>query len=172
MFGRFNRAVYIDFVRKFTLLLFLAFGLHLLVSLTFIVLPSLVQETRVSKIYKTYLLPGPFFSEDRIVNSYILSVSWKIRGKWSIPINPVKEGFIRYHQNFNPAQLYASRFERSLYQELVFDRTPTSAQLDKMKSYFRQYAPYDSDSIRFVITRRHAENFTVKVDTLYILDRK
>jgi hypothetical protein len=159
-------------VRKFTLLLFLAFGLHLLVSFIFIFSPSLFQETRVSKIYKTHLLPGPFFSDDRIVNSYVLSVSWKMKGRWSAPTNPVKQGFIRYHRSFNPAQLYANRFERSLYQELVFDRTPTPAQLNKMKSYFRQYAPYDSDSIRFVITRKHAENFTVKVDTLYILDRK
>src|SRR5260221_6407005 len=104
---------------RFASTLFIALAVHVFLALVFILNPGALIRTRISRIYRIYLLPGPFFDADRIVNSYSLYVSWKSKGQWSIPISPAKESFKRYNRWFNPADIYRSRFERTLYSGLV-----------------------------------------------------
>src|SRR5688572_27430761 len=107
--------------RKLLNLLFLGFVLHLLVSALFIISPSFFPETRFSRIYKTYLLPGPFFRDDRITTSYNLTISWRRNGQWSAPYNETREYFTEYYSRLDPRNLYVSRYLRATYQMNFFE---------------------------------------------------
>src|SRR5882762_1084380 len=104
---------------RLTSMLFVALALHLLLSLVFLLSPMSLINPRISKIYRTYLLSGSFFDADRIVESHTLYVSWKSGGQWSDPVSPAMDNFRGYNERFNPADIYRSRLERSLYQGLV-----------------------------------------------------
>ena len=161
-------------MNRLTNILFLAFALHVLLSFIFIFSPSFLKGKRFSKIYKTHLLPGPFFSEDRIVDSYMLSVTWKVNGQWSQPVNPAKENFAKYQKSFKPTDLYRSRFERSLYQQLLVDslsiaEISNKRKFQELKKYLiEHYVPAEADSLRVLITRKQAKGLKVNMDTLHV----
>ena len=154
--------------------LFIALALHLLLSLAFILGSGFLSKTRVSRIYRTYLLPGPFFDADRIVDSYSLYVSWKSGGQWSGPVSPAMDNFKRYNERFNPGDIYRSRFERSLYQGLVLQPGRSAADIStgkgfqQLKRYLSdRYIPREADSVRLLITRKRAQHFMTTLDTLF-----
>ena len=155
--------------KKLLIVLFIGFVLHLLVSLLFIVLPTFLPESRFSRIYKTYLLPGPFFRDDRVTTTYNFTLSWKQDGHWSEPVNHSKRYFTKYYESFDPADLYASRFIRSFDQILFFEEL-TEGQTKKFAALepiiLKQNIPQGADSILMIITRKNVEKFSVQVDTV------
>jgi len=147
---------------------------HLGVSFVFILDPPFLNSTGLSKIYKTYLLPGPFFTDTRIVDNYSLSLSWKVNGTWMLPINPARDDFNRYHASLNPTDLYRSRLNRTLYLRLA--HRDSSITYIKSQQEFRQltqylynhYVPIDADSVLMWIANKRAANFRIKKDSLFI----
>lgn len=161
-------------MKQLVRILFLVFVIHILISLFFIVFPSLIMENRFSKIYNTYLLPGPFFRDDKITTSYNYYLSWKREGQWTEPINPSKEYFNKYYENFNPSNLYISRYIRSMDQLLFFDglsRGQTKQFSAMGPIVFNQYIPNDVDSVRLMATKEYVVGFTIKIDTLINSDK-
>lgn len=162
-------------MKKLTRILFIALALHVLVSLTVILDPPFLSSTKLTSIYKTYLLPGPFFTESRIVDNYILYLSWKINGEWSQSISPAVDNFNRYYTDFNPTSLYQSRLDRAVYLNAVLDKDISKNQIENKKE-FRQlqhylrsrYVPKHADSIRLIIINKRATNFTVNIDSVYV----
>jgi len=164
---------------RLTSTLFIILALHLFLSLLFILNPGTLMNTRISRIYRTYLLPGPFFDANRIINSYSLYLSWKSNGHWSIPICPAKDNFIRYNRRFNPTDIYQSRFERTLYQGLVLKPGQSAEGITRDKGFQQlkgylsdRYVPREADSIRLLITRKKSQHFKTSLDTLYIIAQK
>jgi len=161
---------------RITSTLFIALVFYLLVSLAFILGPRFLMQTGVSRIYKTYLIPGPFFTADRIKDSHTLFLSWKSNGQWSRPFAPAMDDFNHYHDWFNPTLLYRSRFERSLYLDPVLKPSPSVTVMKDTKE-FRQlmqylsdrYIPRHADSTCLLITRKRAHHFKITVDTLYLI---
>lgn len=145
---------------------------HLTVSLTFIFYPSFLNSTVFAKVYNHYLLPGPFFSENRISESNYLNLSWKIDNRWTAPINPSLNNFENYFSTSNPKLLYRSRFERALYQQWVISTSKTEdgnlAYLNNLKRYYRDtYVPANSDSVKIIIIRKRTNGFMIERDTLH-----
>lgn len=165
-------------MKKFSNILFLAFGLHLLISFLFILSPFSLGKTRFSRIYLTYLLPGPFFSEARIVNSDIFSVSWKINEQWSVPIDPGSEYFKRYLENHNPTDLYESHLARTLYERLQMhalaeDEILKGKPFLALRKYLDDYyVPNGADSIKISRIRQKAKDFVISMDTLNVISFK
>ena len=159
--------------------LFVALVVYMIVALIFILGPGFLIKTRVFGIYTTYLVPGPFFTADRIGDSYSLYVAWKVKDKWSRPICPAKDNFNRYNERFNPRDNYQNRFERPIYQALFVKPNQSAAGI-KSDKQFQQLTQYLSDryvrsgadSIRLSITRKRAQHFKTSLDTLYIIVQK
>jgi len=165
--------------QKLTSLLFLGLAIHLFISAVFIIRPRLLAGSRLSEIYNVYLLPGPFFREDRIIDSYRMALSWKVKDQWSVPVSPAKDYFIRYNKHFNPTDNYQSRFERSLYQGLFFKRNLSREEMKKDTDFqmltrylAERYVPADADSFRIVLSTKKARNFSSNLDTLTIMYNK
>lgn len=165
--------VYLPIVKvKFINVLFYVLVAHLVVSFFFIVDAPFFRIPRLSGFYRTYLLPGPFFTDSRIIDNYSFSVSWNTSGRWSSAINPVREDFSQYHSNLNPSALYRSRLGREV--RLTF---PDSAETDiKNKKEFLllkrflydKYIPREADSVRIWIVNNQAKNFGIRKDSVYI----
>ncbi len=157
-------------IRKLLTFLFIGFVLHFLVSLLFIVLPTFLTETRFSRIYKTYLLPGPFFRDDRVTTTYNLSLSWKRNGHWSEPFSHSRKYFMRYYESFDPSDLYTSRYIRSFDQVFFFEEL-AKGQTKQFAAFgptiFKQHIPQDADSVRVIVTRKYVERFSVRIDTVF-----
>ena len=159
---------------RLTSMLLVVLAVHLILSMVFIVNRSFLINTRISKVYRPYLIPGPFFGSDRIINSYSLFVSWKLNGQWSHPISPSKDNFDKYNERLNPTDIYRSRFERALYQGIVLKPGQTAAGITLGKDFHQlkryltdRYVPREADSIRLLFTRRQAVHFKSKLDTLF-----
>ena len=150
-------------------ILFLVFVIHVLISLYFIFFPSFIKKNRFSKIYNSYILPGPFFRDDKITTSYNYYLSWKKGGQWSEPVNPSREYFKKYYENCNPSNLYLSRYIRSVDQLFFFDGL-SRGQTKQFSAIgpiaFDQYIPDDADSVRLIATKEYVTGYTVKIDTL------
>jgi len=166
-------------MKKLSFILLLALVVHLVVSIVFILDPPFLHSTRLSTVYKTYLLPGPFFTESRIINNYALHLSWKVNGQWLPPINPARDNFNRYHARFNPADLYRSRLDRTFYLRLFLKPGLSTAEIKSRKEFhqFRQYlydqhVPKEADSIRLTIINKQAKNSGLSVDTVYVVVSK
>ncbi|HEU5289928.1 MAG TPA: hypothetical protein VFU05_04740 [Cyclobacteriaceae bacterium] len=156
--------------KKFRTLLFAGFMLHLLLLFFFSVWPNFLPETRFSIIYKTYLLPGPFFRDDRITTSYNLTISWKQNDQWSEPFNRAHQYFIKYYSNSNPRDLYVSRYLRANDQMIFFNAISNHEKLPEFPVFSQAFlpsVPTDADSLRVVITRKVAQNFSVRTDTVF-----
>lgn len=154
--------------------MFWALALHLIVSAAFVFDLPFLSGTRLSTLYKTYLLPGPFFTDSRIIDNYSLSLSWKINDTWMPPVNPAKENFNRYHASLNVSDLYRSRLTRTLYLALALpDSSVTDIKSRKefqpLKQFlYDRYVPGEADSVRMWIINKKAENFIVRADSVYV----
>src|SRR5688572_17953623 len=113
-------------MKRLTTILLFGLLLHILVSFIFILSPSYLERLRVSKAYKTYLLPGPFFSAEKIVDTYSLSVKWRVNNQWVDGGNPVQEEFNGYHRNLNVSVLYLNRLNRAQFQSLLVEDSVSS----------------------------------------------
>ncbi len=153
--------------------------LHLVISLVFILDPPFLTKTTISRIYKSYLLPGPFFRDDRIVDSNMLYVSWKVDNEWTTPINPAFNSFKKYHSTFNPACLYRSRLERTLFVRPFYKKDLSHAELLQERTFImlREYLevhfiPSTTDSVRMLFVNREAKNLEVSLDSIDVILRR
>lgn len=156
-------------MKRLILILYWFLLAHVIVSVTFILDPPFLASTEVARIYKTYLLPGPFFAQARIVNNYSLLLSWKANGVWSTPINHAKENFVRYTTTFDPRALSRSRLDRALYlKPILSDSTPTGKGFNQLTRYLHDhYVPVEADSIRIVIFNEQAKDWRIRADTVH-----
>jgi hypothetical protein len=149
--------------------------IHILIAIRYIVVPTSGQTNIISKVYKRYLLPGPFFTPDRITKSYFLTVSWKKNETWSAPINPALNAYNEYLMTGNVFKMYRSRLDRAYYQDYIFSidstkRSGDSVKLKKLIRYNREmYIPVDADSARLTFIRKISSAFATRVDTLECL---
>lgn len=150
-------------------------AIHIAISFSFIFFPSWARFNGVTKAYKRYLIPGPFFSESRIWKTDNLVMSWKIDGVWSLPINPTLNNFTSYFNTLNPALLYQSSLERDIYEKALLQMDSSShtirdKQMEAFKFYFiNKYAPNKVDSVKMTFIRKTTHNYKSKVDTLQII---
>ena len=147
---------------------------HMLFCGLFIFLPDILDRTFVSRIYKGFFLAGPFFRSDRITDTHFLSISWKIDGVWSDPVDPAKDSFYKYHRSLNPAHLYSNRLNRSLYQGLPFQTNlmlgaDNRVELGKLVAWLRKnHVPPSADSLRLTFTRKRAQDFSMSKDSIQL----
>lgn len=159
---------------RFSTLLFFLLIVHLAISFVFIFNPPFLSSTTLSKIYKTYLLPGPFFTDARIIDNYSLWLSWRVNGTWVPPINPARADFNLYHSSLNPTTLYKSRLNRTFYLRLALrDSSITYVRSQKEFHQFTQYlndhyVQREADSVRMWIVNKQAAGFALKSDSVFI----
>jgi len=152
---------------------------HVLLSMFFILNPPLLRKTRLSKIYKSYLLPGPFFSEEKIIDNYTLDVRCRTDGEWSTSLNFAKRNFKEYQGKLNLSALYRSRLEQTLYLNLLLMNKNQEPEIMKRKEFTpfleylsEHYLPNASDSVRLSVIHRRVIDFDVKKDSIkYLLQR-
>ncbi len=162
-------------MKKLTSIFLLALVVHVATSLIFILDPPFLKSTSLSRIYKTYLLPGPFFTDTRIVDNYSLSLSWKVNDKWTLPITPAWDDFNRYHASLNPTELYRSRMKRTLYLRLTLPESSINdvksrKEFHQLKQYLNdQNIPREADSVRIWIINKQAANFRLKADSVSVV---
>lgn len=149
---------------------------HVFVSVFFIVFPSVPGNSVITKGYKRYLLPGPFFTESRIKDSYYLLVCWKVDSKWSAPINPVLDNYTNAFSDLDLSLLFRSSLERDMYEKAILKLDTSSvADLEKweikhLQYYMAQkYIPANADSIKFHFVRSSTAEFKSAVDTVQTL---
>ena len=152
---------------------------HLTISLFFIFDPTEFREAKLSKIYKHYILPGPFFSEKRIIDNYNLYVSWKVDEGWSTPIDYAKYNFVDYQSKLNLTSLYRSRLEQTLYLKLLLPEKDQESNIIERKEFApfmgyisERYLPKNVDSIRLTLVHKRIFNFSSESDsTDYLIAR-
>lgn len=163
-------------VKTINLRRIIVFGIiiHVLISLFIIFFPSALKNTWLHKIYSSYLMPGPFFSEDRITDTYYLSLSWKEQGSnKSETIDPAFKNYQEFYQTGNPNFLYRSRLDHSLYQRIIFKKD--SLKDIEFKQAFQlynkiRYVPPTSDLVKATFLRRRTKDFKTSLDTLQTLE--
>jgi hypothetical protein len=157
-------------------ILFVILAFHVFASLILILNPLSLATTKTSKFYRTYLLPGPFYSDDKIGSTNTLCLAWKVNDQWSSRVNPANDYFKKYSAHFNIRDLYQSRFEQALLEQLVLDPHPAGFCLEKagrfqpLKRYLgATYVPPSADSICLFIVRKRTQHFSVGLDSLNIV---
>jgi len=150
-------------------------AVHVFVSIIFIVFPSIPSNTSITKGYKRYLLPGPFFTESRIKDSYTLLLYWKADSKWSPPINPVLDNYANSFSKLDLSLLVRSSLERDMYEKAILKMDTSSLQASEiwevqyLRSYMMRYGPSSADSTKFLFVRSTTANFETSVDTVQTL---
>ena len=102
-------------------------------------------------------MPGPFFSESKVANSYHMLVSWKQGGQWTTPINHAHQSFANYQVTYNPIHLNVNRLERSLYEAVVrksikHKHVFQSKEWDNLVRYTKtKMIPVGSDSMKITL---------------------
>lgn len=145
---------------------------HVFVSVFFIVFPSVPGNSVITKGYKRYLLPGPFFTESRIKDSYYLLVSWKVDSRWSTPINPVLDNYINSFSDLDLSLLLRSSLERDMYEKAILKMDTSSEaseiwEFQYLQSYMaKKYIPKNVDSIKFLFVRSTKADFESSLDTV------
>jgi hypothetical protein len=159
---------------KFSNVLFFVLIAHIGVSVFFILDLPFSRLTPLSRVYNTHFLPGPFFTDSRIIDNYSLSLSWKINGKWSSAFDPAMDDFNQYHASLNSSDLYRSRISRTLYLRLaLLDSSETDIKNRREFIPLRQflddyYVPAEADSVRMWIINKQAKNYLVRIDSVSV----
>ena len=171
---RYGLTRYLDFVKeKLTTVLFFALIIHLVISFFVVLNLPFYKHSRLAIFYKIYLLPGPFFTDSKIVDNRSLYVSWKTNDTWSVPINPAKENFNQYHRTLNPSTLYKSRLCQTIRQML-----PDSAEskINEEKEFlpvkqflYDEYIAKEADTVRLSIVNKQVKNFKVRKDSTQLI---
>ncbi len=148
---------------------------YLFISLIFIFFPKAPILGRVSGLYKRYVTPGPFFSENRITDTYLLYVARKSNGEWSPLTNPALENHISFFEYWNPSFMYRGRLERSIYENAINDlpalnELQSTKAMESLKSYVHAHNDLmKSDSIKMIFVKAVVIKRKMQCDTLRIL---
>jgi hypothetical protein len=111
-------------------------AVYLIVSVYLTVFPkSVLISKKITQYYEWFVLPGPFFREDRIRYVPHFNFSYKDQsGSWSEPMDEEKENFLKYHEGFfDYPDLKRSRYERFLARS-VWNKTRSKKTTDLTKS--------------------------------------
>lgn len=142
--------------------------LHVIVSLAFIVFPTFMDSSLISKTYKRYLLPGPFFSADRVSEYQTSLLSWKVNGQWSEPIEATRNTYRDFFSSGDLTKMYQARLERTLlYYGAESDEIRKKEKLKILNQYYRsKYVPGNADSIQLIIIQKKSKDYSIRLDTL------
>jgi hypothetical protein len=147
--------------------------IHVMISMVIIFFPSFLKNTRVRNIYSGYLIPGPFFSDGRIVDTYYLTCRWREQnGTWSEATNPTLNNYKAFFADGSIGLLYRSRLDRSLYQQFIVNKDSLiNNQLKEslLLYYKKKYVPANVDSVELIFLKQQVRDFTTKRDTLQII---
>lgn len=148
----------IKFRKAFAYCLAVLAALYVLISLYLLFVPrATFLSKKVTQYYNWFLLPGPYFRDDRIRVVPHLTISYKLAtGDWSEPRNVEMENFRGYHNGFVYASLKRSRYERFLAKALsrsASDLTAIQAKrpFKEVHQYLKfRYLPGDADSVQLI----------------------
>ncbi len=154
-------------------------ALYLVVSVYLLLFPGATFINRkVTQYYEWFVLPGPFFREDRI--RYVPRFSFRYKdktGTWSEFRDIEKENFLKYHDGyFNYPHLKRSKYERFMARTL--SKRIKAKKIDPAQSReFRElhaylkanYLPPEIDSVELDYAWRYAQADT-SVHQVYIKD--
>jgi hypothetical protein len=142
---------------------------HVVLSLLFIGYPKCISGTWVNRLYTHYLLPGPFFNDQRITTSYTLLIRYRDGGQWGAWFSPALTSFDGFRRTHNPVHHYKNRFHRAMYQQLINRETGLLNMDHKafpdFQFYIQTLVPADKDSIQLALIRKTAVHGTVTRDT-------
>lgn len=134
---------------------------------------NFLDNSKISSIYRTYILPGPFFPSSRITDNYSLYVAWKENDRWTYPVCAACHNFKEYQSTFNISSLYRSRLEQTLSLNLILspNQNKVSLTVKQEWSTLKQYLcdkiiPQTADSLRVFVITTKAKDFSLKTDTL------
>lgn len=154
-----------------TNVLFIALIVHVIISFFIILDLPFLRNFRPLTIYRTYLLPGPFFNDSKIIDNHSLCVSWKVNGKWSEVIDPAEEKFNRYHSTLNPTDLYRTRMSRGV-QLISSDSSEVdsnSKEFATLKQFLSDYyISKEADSVRIWLINKRVKNFGIRKDSVQV----
>lgn len=134
--------------------------------------PTFLASSYISKVYKRYLLPGPFFSEDRISITQASLISWKVKDQWSTPVDATLNTYKDFFSTGNPTKIYQTRLERTLsyHWQQESDENKKQERLKTLKEYYKnKYVPKEADSIQLIVVKKESKDFVVQMDTLTII---
>jgi hypothetical protein len=132
------------------------------------------------QLFNSFVLPGPFFSEDRIVVVPHFLYRIKSAGIWTNWRNPSMESFNDYYAGtFHYYKLRQSNFERSLARRLAgrvgekgMDGILQSTELKNLHAYLikeHSISSIDSMEMIYVVETYAGLNEKVKLDTTFRL---
>jgi len=159
--------------RRFNQIVLILILSYLLISLIFTLFPGFLSSNLVARIHNRYLMPGPFYTEESIVQTNYVLVSWKSNGHWTQPASPAMSNFADFFTKGNPDLLFQVRIEHSVnsvFIKSLNSKSPskTEARLNVLKRfYLENYVPHNADSIRLIFLRKETRNFTTHIDTVY-----
>lgn len=158
---------------KFTRIAALLFIFHIAFSLFLIFCPAF-HAGILTSAYRKYLLPGPFFTKDRIEQSYALHLSCKVENAWQPVSQPALQNYHKLMASGNPEAMLQARLDRHFYYEYVIKRyknpdVQINEEFEQLMNYYRRYFPAGTDSVKFIFLREETTDFKVKVDTLYTI---
>jgi hypothetical protein len=128
-----------------------------MVCVVFVIFDEFLKSTKISRFYKVYLMPGPFFREASIATSHHMLVVWKENETWTTPTNHALQIFNQYQSTFNPVYLNESRLERALFEETVRKSRrkhrplTLSANTGLVRYVEEKIIPVKSDSVSIII---------------------
>ncbi len=158
---------------KFTRIVALLFIFHIVFSLFLIVSPTF-NAGLLTSVYRKYLLPGPFFTKDRIEQSYSMLLSCKVGNTWLPVSQPALENYHRLMATGNPKAMLQARLDRYFYyQYLIAKHKNPDVQINpefvQMLNYYQNYFPVGTDSVKLIFVKKGTSDFAISVDTLYTI---
>jgi hypothetical protein len=158
---------------------------HLVICSIILLNPSvkIFNSAAVTRTYKIYALPGPYFKEELIKSSPHFYIAGKMNRAWEKWRNPELDNFNTFHNEYwHFDKLKQSDLERhlarKLYKRLIKDGEEDFINYHEFKDLHRyfgtEYFKERPDSIRLLYTKstyKPRERKT-KIDTLFFLKYK
>ncbi len=156
---------------KFTRIVALLLIFHIVFSLFLIVSPTF-NAGLLTTMYRKYLLPGPFFTQDRVEQSYSMLLSCKVKNTWLPVSQPALQNYYRLMETGNPTAMLQTRLDRYFYYQYAQCKNPDvqiNEEFEQLLNYYRRYFPAATDSVKLTFVKKETADFTTKVDTLYTI---
>jgi hypothetical protein len=158
---------------KFTRIVALLFMFHIVFSLFLIVTPTF-KAGLLTSVYRKYLLPGPFFTKDRIEQSYSMLLSCKVENTWHPVSQPALENYHRLMASGNPKAMLQSRLDRHFYYQYAIAKhnnpdVQINPEFEQLINYYQNYFPVGTDSVKLIFVKKETADFAIKIDTLYTI---
>jgi len=156
---------------KFARIVGSLFIFHIAFSLFLIFNPAF-NSGSLSTLYRKYLLPGPFFTKDRIEQSYALHLFCKVDNTWLPVSQPALENYYRLMASGNPKAMLQSRMDRHFYYQYIIARyakpeVEINAEFEQLLKYYNKYFTEGTDSVKLIFLKKETTNLNIQVDTLY-----